>query len=125
MSISVFIILCLVLKSTHISFSIFFSIWVFFHNHSRITGLQRKGEGISLTPHCHFHPLRIHLGISWAITAESSRLHIRSSRTRTGNLWSLSAIYPILGISNIPYFTLNVNLIPIFHLMPKILLPSL
>ena len=29
----------------------FFSIWVFFHEHSRITGLQGKGEGISLTPH--------------------------------------------------------------------------
>ena len=25
----------------------FFSIWVFFHEHSRITGLQGKGEGIS------------------------------------------------------------------------------
>ena len=25
--------------------SIFFSIWVFFHNHSRITGLQREGGG--------------------------------------------------------------------------------
>ena len=35
----------------------FFSIWTFFHNHSRITGLQGKGEGISLTPHYHFHPL--------------------------------------------------------------------
>ena len=30
---------------------IFFSIWVFFYEHSRITGLQGKGEGISLTPH--------------------------------------------------------------------------
>ena len=29
----------------------FFSIWVFFHNHSQITGVQRKEEGISLTPH--------------------------------------------------------------------------
>ena len=27
--------------------SIFFSIWVFFHNHSRITGLQREGGGYS------------------------------------------------------------------------------
>ena len=26
---------------------LFFSIWVFFHEHSRITGLQGKGEGIS------------------------------------------------------------------------------
>ena len=33
-----------------------FSIWVFFHEHSRITGLQGKEEGISLTPRYHFHP---------------------------------------------------------------------
>ena len=31
-----------------------------------------KGEGISLTPHYHFHPLHKQLDISWAITAESS-----------------------------------------------------
>ena len=36
---------------------IFFSIRFFFHEHSRIAGLQGKGEGISLTPHCYFHPL--------------------------------------------------------------------
>ena len=42
----------------------FFSIWVFSHEHSRITGLQGKGEGISLTPHHHFHPLLRHLDIS-------------------------------------------------------------
>ena len=58
---------------------------------SRITGSQGKGEGISLTPHYHFHPLHRHLGISWAITAESSPLHIASSRTGTGNLWFPSA----------------------------------
>ena len=56
------------------SYTIFFSIWVFFHEHSRTTGLQGKGEGISLTPHYHFHPLHKHLDISWAITAESSPL---------------------------------------------------
>ena len=65
----------------------FFSTWVFFHEHSRITGLQGKGEGISLTPHYHFHPLHRHLDISRAITAGSSLLQIASSRTRTGNLW--------------------------------------
>ena len=39
-------------------FFFFFSIWVFFHGHSRITGLQGKGEGIILTTtstRCHFH----------------------------------------------------------------------
>ena len=68
-----------------------YSIWVFSHDHSRITGLQGKGEGISSTPNYHFHPLHRHLDISRAITAESSRLHIASSRTRTGNLWFPSA----------------------------------
>ena len=69
----------------HIHF--FFSIWVFFHAHSRFTGQQGKGEAIYLTPHYHFHLLHRHLDISRAITAESSLLHIASSRTRTGNLW--------------------------------------
>ena len=58
----------------------FFSIWVFFHEHSRITGLQGKVEGICLTPHYHFHPLHRHLDISRAITPESSPLHIASTR---------------------------------------------
>ena len=70
----------------------FFPIWVFFYEHSRITGLQRKGEGISLTPHYQFHSLHRHLDISRTITAESSPLHIASSRTRTGNLWFPSAV---------------------------------
>ena len=70
---------------------IFFTIWVLFHEHSRITGLQGKGEGIPLTPHYHFHPLHRHLDISRAITAESSPLHITSSRTWTGNIWFPSA----------------------------------
>ena len=64
----------------------FFSVWVFFHKHSRITGLQEKGEEISLTLHYHFHPLHRHLGISWEIAGGGSPLLIASSRTRTGNL---------------------------------------
>ena len=56
-------------------YCIFFSIWVFFHEHSRFTGQQGKGEGIYLTPLYHFHPLYRHLDISRAITAESSPLH--------------------------------------------------
>ena len=63
---------------------------VFFHEHSRITGLQAKGESISLTPHYHFHRLHRHFDISRAITAESSSLHIASSRSRTEN-WFPSA----------------------------------
>ena len=46
--------------------------------------LQGIGEGISLTPLYHFHPLYRHRDISRAITARSSPLHIGSSRTRTG-----------------------------------------
>ena len=69
----------------------FFSIWVFFHEHSRFTGQQGKGEGIYLTPLYHFHPLHRHLDISRAIAAESSPLHIVGSRTRTRNLWFPSA----------------------------------
>ena len=42
-------------KSWWIFFFFFFYIWVSFHDHSRITGLQGKGEGISLTSHYHFH----------------------------------------------------------------------
>ena len=49
----------------------FFSIWVFFHDHSQITGLQGKGKGISLTPRYFFHPLYRHLDIIRAISAES------------------------------------------------------
>ena len=77
----------------------FFSIWVFFQEHLRITGLQGKGESISLTPRYHFHLLHRHLDINWAITAESSPLHITSSQTRTGNLWfskaSRSFLFPM------------------------------
>ena len=49
-----------------------------------VTGLQGKGEGISLILHYHFHPLHGHIDISRAITAESSPLHIASNQTRTG-----------------------------------------
>ena len=82
-----------IMLSGHPSFQYFvLSIWVFFHEHSRITGLHGKGESISLTPHYHFHPLHKHLDITQAIAAGSSPLHIASRRTRrTGNLWFSSA----------------------------------
>ena len=67
------------------SFFKIFSIWVFFHEHSRITGLQGKGEGISLTPHYHFDTHYRHWDISQA--AEISTLHIANSRIWTGKLW--------------------------------------
>ena len=63
---------------------------LFFHEHSRFTGQQGKWKAISSTPFYHFphfHPLHRHLCIIRAITAESSPLHIASSRTRTRGLW--------------------------------------
>ena len=72
--------------------SFIFSIWIFFHEHSLITGLQGKGEGNSLTPQYHFHPLHRQLVISQAITEESSTLHIASSQTQTQIFhWSICA----------------------------------
>ena len=91
----------------------FFSIRIFFHEHSRITGLQGKGEGISLTPHYHFHPLHWHLDISWAITTDSSPLHIVRSRTLTGNLWFPSASRELetaqLGTFSFPPLATNIT----------------
>ena len=69
----------------------YFSSWVFFHEHSRFTRQQGKREAISLTPLYHFYPLHRNLEISRAIAAESSPLHIASSRIRTGNLCFPSA----------------------------------
>ena len=57
-------------------FSFFYSIWVFFHQHSRFIGQQGKGEGVSLNPLYHFHPLHRHLDNSRAITTGSSLLHL-------------------------------------------------
>ena len=57
---------------------------------SRFRVQHGKGEAISITPPYHFHLPHWHLDISGAITAESSPLHIASSRTRTGNLCFLS-----------------------------------
>ena len=74
-------------EKKNIYICIYISVWVFFHNHSRITGLLGREESVSLDPHYHFHPRQKHLDISRPITAESSPLHIGSSRTRTGNLW--------------------------------------
>ena len=81
------------------SFTAFFFYLGFFQEHSRITGLQGKGEGISFTPHCHFHPLHRHLDIDGAITAESLPLHIASGRALFGTLdYSSEARYIIRWI---------------------------
>ena len=62
----------------------FFSIWVFFHAHSRSTWQQGKGEGNYITPLYHFHPLHRHLDISREITAESSPLPIAGTQLESG-----------------------------------------
>ena len=66
-------------------FVCFFFLFSFTNIHES-QGLQGKREGVSLTSHYHFYPLHRHLDISRVITAESSPLHIASSRARTGNL---------------------------------------
>ena len=64
-----------------------------FTNH-RTTG---EGEGISLTPHYHFHSFYRHLDISRVITPGSSPLRLASGRIRTGNLWFPNASrYPLI-----------------------------
>ena len=68
-------LICIVVSA----FFFVFFIWVFLHDHLRITELQGKGEGISLTRHYHFHPLHRHLDIIRAITAGSSLLHTGST----------------------------------------------
>ena len=93
----------------------FLSIWVSFHGHSRVTGLQEKGEDISITLHYHFHLLYRHLDVSQAIAAESSPLHIVSSRTWSRNLWfpkgskSPSTIFRIFYLTE--YFGYETSLI--------------
>ena len=73
----------LILQNNSVKHSfINFSIWVFYHEHSRFTGQQGKEEAITLTPLYHFH--LIHLEISREITAESSPLHLASSRNQAG-----------------------------------------
>ena len=42
-----------------VSNQIFLSSWIFFHEHSRFTGKQGKGEASSLTSLCHFHQLQV------------------------------------------------------------------
>ena len=66
------------------STSIFFSIWVFFHEHSRFSGQQRKGEGISLIPLYHFHPLHRRLDILENLSLISS-IMLRKLRLRQKN----------------------------------------
>ena len=71
---------CVNLKISQLQLQLFFSIWVFFHEHSQFTGQQEKGEVICLTGLYHFH-----LNISPATKAETSFLRIATCRARTRN----------------------------------------
>ena len=65
----------------HLEQQIVFSIQVFYHQHSRSTGQQGKGEATSLTHLYHFRLLHRHLGISLAIIVQSSPLSIVCRQT--------------------------------------------
>ena len=49
----------------------FFSIWVFIYEHLQITGEQRKGGTVCLTPLYRLKLLQRYLEINQAITSES------------------------------------------------------
>ena len=53
------------------SFSFFLFFYLFFYEHSRLTGQQGKGDAISLTPLYPFHSFHRHLYISLTIIAHS------------------------------------------------------
>ena len=80
---------CINLKTSQLQLQLFFSMCVFFHEHSQFTGQQEKeggGEGvICLTDLYHFYLLCSYLNISRTTKAETLLLHIASCRTRTRN----------------------------------------
>ena len=96
------------------------NIYTFFHRgflSESFTNQRNAGErkGNSVTPHYHFHLLHRHVDFSRMIAAESSPLHISSSRTPTKNLWFPSAILGNMLIKKvrdlfIPCFQSKLNL---------------
>ena len=84
--------------SNEFTYMNFFSIWIFFHEYSRFTVQQGKGEAIALTPLNHFHPLHRHLHIS---------LHIREKRKRRRGEPPLIIYYCILYFL---YFSIALHL---------------
>ena len=63
----------------------FFSIWVFFHEHSHDS--SGRGRRLSLILLYRFHPFYRHLDISRVISTESSLLYVASHQTQTRNIW--------------------------------------
>ena len=84
-----------------------FSIWIFFSRTFTNHWTAGEREGISLTPHYHFHLLHRHLDISRSITAESSPLHIANSRTQTENLWLASCARKAIVVIMITWVQCN------------------
>ena len=84
--------------------AIFFSIWVFFHEHSRITGLQGKGEGISLTPH---H--QCDLGLKLEVTKLGIKNSILKSLLKKTSASFVPGPHPIKSSVKLPhkYITLT------------------
>ena len=78
-----------------------------FTNH-RFSG---EGEGISLIPLYHFHPLHRHLDISQTITAESSLLYIASYQAQVSTLTTklLVLIAKNMSLSHKPFCEFSVN----------------
>ena len=79
---------------------IFFSIWVFFHQHSWITGLQGKGEDISLTPHYHFHSLHRHSTMIRVIILNIYVNHQSYLKQFLNPSWKLFALMKSLTMCN-------------------------
>ena len=64
----------------------------FFHENSRFTRQQGKGEAISMARLYQFHPLLKHLDLSQAVILESSLRHITSSHLCNIYLYSVFTI---------------------------------
>ena len=79
---------------------IFFSIWVFFHQHLWITGLRGKREGISLTPHYHFHSLHRHLTMIRVVILNIYVNHQSYLKQFLNPSWKLFALMKSLTMCN-------------------------
>ena len=64
------------LSTNSLNINVFFSLGFLSRTFTnrRTAGEGKGGGGISLTPHCHFHPIHRHLDISQPITGERSPL---------------------------------------------------
>ena len=89
------------LKISQLQLQLFFSIWVFFHEHTQFTGQQEKGKVICLTGLNHFYPLCSYLNISLATKAETTLLHIASYRTRNFDCCTPSQLHVFIRCTTV------------------------